>query len=496
VLGHELAHAFQYDITNTNVSSNTAGALSLPLWFIEGLAEYLSIGPVDPHTAMWMREAARREKLPKIKDLDDPRYFPYRYGQAVWAFIGGKYGDKVIGDLLRQSLGREGIEGAFQEVLGVEEPALTEMWHQAEFAAYKPIADVTQMPESFARPVIVNKEGGRLNASPELSPDGTKIMFFSERDLFSIDLFLADAKTGKVIRKITDTATSPHFESLQFLVSAGSWDGSGELFVFPGISKGEPVLTIVNVNSARREREIRVPELDEILNPSWSPDGTRIAFSGLVGGFNDLFVYDLKASQLKRLTNDPFAELDPAWSPDSRSIAFSTDRFSTRLQEIETGDLRLAIIDPSTGAVREAGGFPGAKNISPQWSADGRSLFFLSDRQGITNIYRSSVDGGNATQITNLLTGVSGITDKSPALSVAQNRLVFSAYENDGYTIYALDTSEQLAGGPTTNLPRDAGSCRRGRRARVLCTQRCRIGWKASPQGRPSKRRSNHISQG
>jgi Tol biopolymer transport system component len=456
VLGHELVHAFQYDITNTNVSGNSAGALGLPLWFIEGLAEYLSIGPVDPHTAMWMREAARREKLPRIKDLDNPRYFPYRYGQAVWAFIGGKYGDRIIGDLLRQSLGREGIEGAFREVLGVEEKELTTLWHQAEFAAYKPIADVTQMPASIARPVIVNDKGGRLNASPELSPDGSKIMFFSERDLFSIDLFMADVKTGKVIRKITDTATDPHFESLQFLVSAGSWDGTGERFVFPGISKGEPVLTIVTVSNARTVREIKVPELDEILNPSWSPDGSRIAFSGLVGGLNDLFVYDLNASQLKRLTNDAFAELDPAWSPDSRLVAFSTDRFSTRLQELETGELRLAIIDPATGAIREAGGFAGAKNISPQWSADGRSLFFLSDRQGITNIYRTPVDGGTATQLTNLLSGVSGITDKSPALSVAQNRLVFSAYENDGYTIYALETAEQLAGGPQIKLPLNA----------------------------------------
>src|SRR5215217_2995218 len=82
VLGHELVHAFQYDITGTNVNSNTAGALALPLWFIEGMAEYLSIGPVDPHTAMWMRDATRREKLPDVDDLDDPRYFPYRYGQA------------------------------------------------------------------------------------------------------------------------------------------------------------------------------------------------------------------------------------------------------------------------------------------------------------------------------------------------------------------------------------------------------------------------------
>src|SRR5688500_5081029 len=79
VLGHELVHAFQYDITNTNVSSGNAGALSLPLWFIEGMAEYLSIGPVDPHTAMWMRESARKEKLPRIQDIDASRLYPYRY---------------------------------------------------------------------------------------------------------------------------------------------------------------------------------------------------------------------------------------------------------------------------------------------------------------------------------------------------------------------------------------------------------------------------------
>src|SRR4029079_2926874 len=75
VLGHELVHAFQYDITNTTANSGPNSALSLPLWFIEGMAEYLSIGPVDPHTAMWMREATRREKLPDVDHLDDPKYF-------------------------------------------------------------------------------------------------------------------------------------------------------------------------------------------------------------------------------------------------------------------------------------------------------------------------------------------------------------------------------------------------------------------------------------
>jgi len=457
VIGHELVHAFQYDMTNTNASSGNSGAMSLPLWFIEGMAEYLSIGPVDPHTAMWMREAVRREKFPEIKDLDDPRYFPYRYGQALWAFIGGKYGDRTIGDLLSVAAGRNGYDGAFKQLLGVDSKELSREWHEAEVAVYRPIAEATKMPAAFAQPLVTKQHsGGGMNVSPELSPDGTRMMFFSERDLFSIDLYLADARTGKIIRKITDTATDPHFESLQFLTSAGSWDSAGKRFVFPGISKGAPILTIVDADNGRRLREITLKDLDEVLNPAWSPDGHSIAFSGLAGGFNDLFVYDLSANSLRRLTNDAFAELDPAWSPDGRQIAFSTDRFSTTMSHLEAGNLRLAIMEVASGQVREVGGFDGAKNIDPQWSPDGRSLYFLSDRQGITNVYRLPVAGGTPAQMTNILTGVSGITSLSPALSAADGRLVFSAYEEDGYNIYAMDTERAAATEPIA-LPLDAG---------------------------------------
>jgi Tol biopolymer transport system component len=447
VIGHELVHAFQYDITSTSTQSGSMSALSLPLWFIEGMAEYLSIGPVDPHTAMWMREAARREKLPEIKNLEDPKYFPYRYGQALWAFIGGRYGDRAVGDLLRAGMGRAGYDGAFKQVLGVDAKELTVQWHEAEMAAYRPIAETTKMPAAFATAVITKATSkGELNVSPEVSPDGSRIMFFSERDLFSIDLFLADARTGKVIRKITDTATDPHFESLQFLSSAGAWDSAGKRFVFPGISKGEPVLIIVNADNGRREREIRLAELDEVLNPTWSPDGAFIGFSGLSGGLTDLFVYDLRANTTRRLTTDAYAELDPAWSPDGRSLAFSTDRFTTKLASLESGKLRIAIMDVASGDVRDAGGFDGAKNISPQWSSDGRALYFLSDRQGITNIYRAALAGGTPVQLTNLLTGVSGITALSPALSAGGGRVVFSAYEEDGYNIYAVDNAQLLTG--------------------------------------------------
>src|SRR3954447_12938555 len=427
VLGHELVHAFQYDITNTNASNasaGSAGALSLPLWFIEGMAEYLSIGPQDPHTAMWMREAIRRDRFPDIDHLDDPRYFPYRYGQALWAYIGGRYGDRTIANLLRSGVGRDGYKGAFQKVLGVTSKDLSQQWRDATTAAYRPVAETTKMAASFARGLITNpdKKGG-VNVSPELSPDGSKVVFFSSRDLFSIDLYVADAATGKILHKLTDTATNPHLESIEFIESAGAWSRDGKRFVFPGLSGGDPVLTIINADNGHKEREIRLKELDEILNPTWSPDGNQIAFSALVGGLNDLFIYDLGASTLRRVTNDAFSELHPSWSPDGRSIAFATDRFSSNVPNLQGGNMRIATLDVASGDIRPVGGFDNAKNINPQWAADGRAIYFISDRQGISNIYRMAADGSSPAQITNLLTGASGITAMSPALSVSASGL-------------------------------------------------------------------------
>lgn len=104
------------------------GAERLPLWSIEGMAEYLSIGPVDPNSAMWLRDVARQEKLPAVKDLDNPKYFPYRWDQAFWAYVGGRWGDEVIGSMLTTASAAGDVEAAFEKVLGVKAKELSSDW--------------------------------------------------------------------------------------------------------------------------------------------------------------------------------------------------------------------------------------------------------------------------------------------------------------------------------------------------------------------------------
>jgi len=451
VLGHELVHAFQFDITGEDGSATGGmpGAVRLPLWFIEGMAEYLSLGPVDPHTAMWMRDAAKREKLPKISQLNSSKYFPYRYGQAFWAYVGGRFGDHVIGDVLKIAGRRGNAEGALEEVLGVKIDDLSKDWQKALQSAYGPLFASKKSPSDYGRTLISDERGGGdLNIAPKLSPDGQQMVFLSERGLFAVEMYLADARTGQVKKTIVKTAVDPHFESLQFINSAGAWDASGQRFVFGAVSGGKAVLSILDVARGHLTREIPLRDLGEVQSPTWSPDGRYVAFSAITGGLTDLYVYDLQAGKLRQLTKDAHADLQPAWSPDGRSIAFVTDRFSSAVEMTEGRAYRLALIDPDTGEIRQLPSFDSGKNIDPQWAADSRSLYFLSDRNGITNIYRLELAGEKQYQVTDLLNGVSGITSLSPALSVAGSRLVFGGYEDGKYSIFTIEDAARLAGAP------------------------------------------------
>src|SRR6056297_2495233 len=94
VLGHEMVHVFQYRLVKQDDSLMINNIMNVPLWMIEGMAEYLSVGKVDAHTAMWMRDAVQQDDVPSFKDMTRKmgEYFPYRYGHAAWSFITGVWG--------------------------------------------------------------------------------------------------------------------------------------------------------------------------------------------------------------------------------------------------------------------------------------------------------------------------------------------------------------------------------------------------------------------
>ena len=445
VVGHELVHAFQYAIAQQRGQGGLQGMSQLPLWLVEGMAEYLSIGREDANTAMWLRDAALRSDLPTIRQLTrDSRYFPYRYGQALWAYVGGRWGDDVIPTVYRAAV-QLGFEQALRTVLGVSSDTLSAQWIEAIKAAYDPLIAGRTRPGEQGRLVIGNpNEIGEMAISPAISPDGRYVAFYGRRALFTVDLYLADARTGRVIRELASPQSDAHFDAISWLYSAGAWSPDGRKFAFIAFVDGDNRIQILDVESGRVEESIGAPGVGAITDPAWSPDGARIAFSGMAGGISDLYVLELASRQLRRLTNDKHADLQPVWSPDGRTIAFASDRGpETNFERLTYSPMRLSLLDVSSGAVRVLPGFADAKHINPQFGPDGRDLYFVSDRGGFPDVYRLALESGEMFQVTRLATGVSGITELSPAISVGRDgQLMFSAFLNSGQQIYSLDAAE------------------------------------------------------
>lgn len=462
VLGHEMVHVFQYDIASTANQQRRRFALeALPLWIVEGMAEYFSKGRVDPLTSMWIRDATIHDRMPNLRELTrDSRYFPYRYGQALMAYIGARFGDEAVVRYFHAA-GVVGPEDAVERSLGISHKQLFTDWEEAARELYNPIVQArrtTEIPGPLvgrkpdappATPTTDEKERRRrrrrsgmteLNVGPALSPDGRYIAFLSARELFSIDLFLADAKTGKIIRKLVSSDRDPHFESLRFIESAGAWAPDNRRLAFVTFSKGDNFLSFVDVET-RKTEHVKVPGLEAIINVAWSPDGRTVALAGQTTGVSDLFLYDVESKEVRRLTADKHADLQPAFSPDGKSIAFATDRGAdTVLEQLKFTNMRLAVIDVATGQIREISAFPGAKHINPQWAPDGGAIYFIANPEGIPDVYRITYPDGQLSRVTAVDSGIAGITDMSPALTVAARtgEIAFSMYEDDNYNLYTL----------------------------------------------------------
>lgn len=416
VVSHELVHAFQYEAAARSDPPFPA----LPAWVVEGMAEGLSLGADAPGVLTWSRDAARRPRGPDLSDLSHPRRLPYLAGHGAWRFLAARYGTGIARDLLAAPGGT--LENGLRKATGRTLDELSAAWRVA-------LRDEFGSVRGRAGRVLV-----REGVAPSLSPDGRLLAWTSPGEPAS--LWLLDARSGAPRHALLDPARNPRYDSLHPFDSSGAWDPRGRLLAFASSRAGLARLAIVHAASGQLDREIPFECPGEIVAPAWSPDGGRVAFSGLAGGNTDLYVYDLEAGTLRQLTADAYGDLQPAWSPDGGTLAFATDRFTTDLVSLRPGPLRLAAIDLASGAVREIQ-VPGrGRAFSPRFGGDGDELFFVGDPEGSPAVYRLSLSGGHATRLTPPGIEVTGLTPSSPALSVARDGTVaFSSFRDGKYEI-------------------------------------------------------------
>jgi len=454
VLMHEMVHQFQYDTwSRGKAGSGVATIIQVnpPLWFAEGMAEYLSLGQISPETAMWLRDAVLQGKLPTIQQLTyDPYIFPYRFGHAIWAYVGGRWGDEAVGAILSATLGGGGVEGAFQRVLGISLAQLSVQWRDWVQETYLPDVAAKQLASGVGKPLLTKaNSGGTLHIAPALSPDGKQIAYLSERNFFFIDFYLADGETGKVIKKLAKSVFDANYETFRYLSSTASWSPDSKHLVFAARAQGGDDIVVFDPKKGKAVRRIRV-NLNGLASPVFSPDGKQLAFTGMEGGLSDLYVINADGTGLRQLTRDKYAQLMPAWSPDGKTLAYVTDEGpGTDFSDLSYGNLRIALFDLDANRRELLPHMDEGRNISPQWAPDGRSLAFVSNRTGIANIFLYEL-GGDVYQLTDLFTGAQSATPLSPALSWARDvdRLAFVYFEAQNNDVYTIQNPRSLKRAP------------------------------------------------
>ncbi len=453
VLTHELVHAFQFDIMLADGPSEVIRRFNPPLWFIEGMAEYLSVG-MDNITRMWMRDAVLNNTLLAIPDMTfvfDIRV--YRMGQAIWYYVGERYGKEVVGRIFKTARATGDLNRAFKAHTGLDLVELSKRWQADARSRYLPQNVVLKRPEDVAEPLSDPcYDCTSLNIVPAISPDGKQLAYIGDKN-FTLNMFLRPLiknESGRgyrddKIEKVVQSGSSQSYETLRYFRTSMNWSPDGKHFSFVAKAGKNDAIYIVDAERNDVVKKLSFENLTGMTAPSWSPDGSQLVFSGMRGGISDLYTTTTEGDNLQRLTSNRYAHLHPQWSPDGKKIAFTTDRGpNTKIDSLIFGEYNIALYDLETGEVdllTQTGG----NHINPVWNKDGSEILFISDMSGIPNIYSMDLDTRQVYSITNFITGVSGIITESPAITLATEtgRLAFSAFSNAGWYIYTLDDYEK-----------------------------------------------------
>jgi Tol biopolymer transport system component len=462
VLQHEMVHVFQFDIFSRGRAGSglqNLATVNPPLWFMEGLAEYFSIGDKHPWTDAWVRDAVVNGTLPSIRQMTErpDKYFPYRYGLSVWQYVGARWGDEAIGEIMN-AIPSLGIDRAFRREIGMTTDELSEEWKQAMSAKFLPVIATLDRPRSFSEPLLSQRRANSIASlfvAPALSNDGKLITYIAYGSLLRgevfPDLYLANAETGKRIARLVKTSTNPDFEQLRFIYSQPSFSPDGSHLAFTGQRGGRDVLYLMDVKSRRVIKRFDF-ELDQVLSPSFSPDGRRIVFSGMKHGMSDLYVASLDSPGYQQLTKDQYGDLQPQWSPDGKTIAFASDRGEdTDFDILKVGKWKVSLYDTESGTVSVIPGqASGTINSNPQWAPDGKTIAYLTDRTGIANLFLYDLAAREHYQLTNVAGAITAVAEYSPAITWARGAdvLAYVYYEKGEHSIWKIKDPRSLKKAP------------------------------------------------
>jgi Tol biopolymer transport system component len=453
VLHHELTHAVIYDMLFGNTFSSLISRqrlFDLPLWFAEGYAEYSSRYGWDYFADMVVRDATINNYLQPLEYLDG--YLAYKEGQALINYIVDNYGERKLGEILAKGKMHLTMNKALKASNNMSMEELWNGFSKEMKRRYWPEISKRKEPGEIAKALTNHeKDASNFNEKPIFSPKGDRLAIFSDRSDYT-EIYLISAVDGKIITRLVKGERTGDLESLHSYLSGIAFSPDGEKIAFVAKSKGKDAIYFLTVEDKNIYKR-KYFTFNSILSPAWSPDGSKLAFAAMVGNKKDIVIYDINGDSTYDLTKDDYDDTDPSWFPDSKRIAFSSDRphpdnnfiignsefksadsvdYSTIYNQFGYGNYNIFTLNADDATINPFHAGYG-QNREPAVSPDGKKICFVSNRNGIDNLYIGYADSLTIYAITDVLTGVG-----SPSWSPDGKQIAFSSFHKGGFDIFLL----------------------------------------------------------
>ncbi len=210
-----------------------------------------------------------------------------------------------------------------------------------------------------------------ISLTPAYSPDG-KYLAYTSFSSGPPALFIKNLATGIIARVAKEgISIDPGWRNNDEVATTLSFEGDQEIY-------------LIKPDGSIAQRVTRNRGID--VSPTFSPDGSKMAFVSSRNGLPQIFIQDLQSGQVKRLTFSGRYNTQPSWSPNGDKIAYSTWE--------SNGEINIFVINPDgTGLVQLTRKC--RENEYPSWSPDGSMIVFGSNREGKKKLFVMNANGEN-----------------------------------------------------------------------------------------------------
>ncbi|MEN3046632.1 MAG: hypothetical protein ABDH49_06600 [Candidatus Hydrothermales bacterium] len=427
VLIHELVHVFEYELFYGRVGQNllTGNVPNVPLFVMEGLAEYLSKNE-DSETRGFVRDLIINNLLPDLERLSiSGDYIVYRLGEMFFRFIEEKYGKEKVSEFVRNFQVARNLERNVKKTFGENLKRLSERfnWYIKD-KFYRDFKSYSFPYEIAERLTEHELEGGFLNIGCAISPDGSKIAFISDRAGFT-DVYIKYRGTKK-LKKVISGQKNPSLENLHLVRPSLSFSLDGQYLAIVSSGGKSDVLFIFDIEKNKFIKKREFSELDAVYEPSFNPKRKEVVFAGIKDGFSDIYIYNVQTNQLISLVEDKFDDRTPVFINDTLILFISDRNFEGKF-----GDYAVFSYNLRNGEIKRLTPYLG--NIDDPFIY-GKKVYFLYDEpDGLRNLCFYDIEKDSLYRLTSFPTHI-----KDVSYSENINSICLSLLWKGGYDIFLI----------------------------------------------------------